>query len=127
MPARTTTARGGGSTPPAITSFGTRSTPRFSENHAARYVDLDGDGVPELITGKRYWAHLGGDAGARDPVVLVAYRHHLEAGEVIWDRIDIDDDSGVGSHEIEVLDVDGDARPDIVVSSKKGLFLFLQE
>ena len=70
----------------------------ISENHSARYVDLDGDGVPELITGKRYWAHLDHDAGARDPVVLVAYRHHREAGEVIWDQIDIDDDSGVGSH-----------------------------
>jgi hypothetical protein len=30
----------------------------FSEPHAARFVDVDGDKVPDFIVGKRYWSHL---------------------------------------------------------------------
>ena len=98
----------------------------ISENHSARFVDLDGDDIPELITGKRYWAHLDHDPGAYDPVLLVAYKLHRDAGEVTWERIELDDDSGVGSHQFEVADMNGDGKPDIVVATRKGLFLFRQ-
>ena len=37
-------------------------------------ADLDGDGKPELITGKQLLAHNGGDVGALDPVFLFYYR-----------------------------------------------------
>jgi hypothetical protein len=37
-------------------------------------VDIDGDGIPELITGKRYRGHSGDDPGSYDPVVIYAYR-----------------------------------------------------
>ena len=46
----------------------------FSQSHALALVDLDGDGVPELITGKRYRGHSGADPGSYDPVVVYAYR-----------------------------------------------------
>ena len=45
----------------------------FSQSHALALVDLDGDGVPELVTGKRYRGHSGGDPGSYDPVVVYAY------------------------------------------------------
>jgi hypothetical protein len=35
--------------------------------------DLDGDGLDELITGKRIWAHNAGDPGAADPVAVYYY------------------------------------------------------
>jgi hypothetical protein len=46
----------------------------FSQSHALALVDLDGDGTPELITGKRYRGHSGNDPGSYDPVVVYAYK-----------------------------------------------------
>jgi hypothetical protein len=46
----------------------------FSQSHALALVDIDGDGTPELITGKRYRGHDGGDPGSYDPVVVYAYK-----------------------------------------------------
>lgn len=46
----------------------------FSQSHAVALVDIDGDGVPELITGKRYRGHGGGDPGSYDPNVVYAYQ-----------------------------------------------------
>ncbi len=30
----------------------------FSEPHGTTYADVDGDGIPDFIVGKRYWSHL---------------------------------------------------------------------
>ncbi len=46
----------------------------FSQSHALILADIDGDGTPELITGKRYRGHSGGDPGSYDPVVVYAYK-----------------------------------------------------
>jgi hypothetical protein len=46
----------------------------FSQSHALALVDIDGDGTPELITGKRYRGHAGDDPGSYDPVVVYAYK-----------------------------------------------------
>ena len=46
----------------------------FSQSHALLLADVDGDGTPELITGKRYRGHSGADPGSYDPVVVYAYR-----------------------------------------------------
>jgi len=96
----------------------------FSESHAARFVDLDGDGVPEFITGKRKFAHGTGGEGYAEPAVLVYYKLGLDG---TWDRHDIDPDqtSGVGT-QFEVADVNGDGLPDIIISNKLGLFYFEQ-
>lgn len=46
----------------------------FSQSHALALVDIDGDGAPELITGKRYRGHNGNDPGSYDPVAVYAYK-----------------------------------------------------
>ena len=38
----------------------------------------------------------------------------------------IDDDSGIGT-QFAVADINGDGLPDVVVSNKKGVHLFLQQ
>ncbi len=46
----------------------------FSQSHAVAMIDLDGNGAPELVTGKRYRGHSGADPGSYDPPVVYAYR-----------------------------------------------------
>jgi hypothetical protein len=31
----------------------------FSESHGARFADMDGDKIPDMITGKRTWSEAG--------------------------------------------------------------------
>ncbi|HUJ61432.1 MAG TPA: VCBS repeat-containing protein [Kofleriaceae bacterium] len=90
----------------------------ISQMHSAVLADLDGDGVPELVSGKTKFAHTY-DPGADDPSLLVYYE--LPSLE----RHVIDDDSGVG-RGFTVTDLDGDGRNDIVISNKNGLFVFDQ-
>jgi len=40
----------------------------WSQAHALSIVDLNGDGQPDILTGKRYMAHNGRDPGAREPL-----------------------------------------------------------
>jgi len=99
----------------------------YSESHVVNWADLDGDGIPELITGKRKWAHGTGGEGADEPAVIYYYKIRNEGGIVSFDRYDIDPEqtSGVGIQTI-VRDMNGDGKPDIVMSNKTGLYYFLQ-
>jgi hypothetical protein len=96
----------------------------ISQMHALRMNDLDHDGVPEIISGKRFWAHTPpGDPGTNDPPVVTYYI--IRSGPS-FERHDVDQDSGVGD-AFTVADVNGDLKPDIVTSNKKGLFVFTQQ
>jgi len=96
----------------------------FSETHALALADLNGDGYPDLITGKRYFAHNGQDLGALEASVL--YWFEFKPGkEPEWIPHPLDDDSGVGL-QVLAQDMNQDGLPDIIVCNKKGLFLFEQ-
>ncbi|MBI2299407.1 MAG: VCBS repeat-containing protein [Armatimonadetes bacterium] len=97
-----------------------------SQTHALCVADITGDGLPDLITGKRFWAHTQGDPGIDEPSLMVWYEMRMVDGQPDWVRHVIDHDSGVGLH-FEVLDVNGDGLLDIVTSNKKGVHLFLQK
>ena len=99
----------------------------LSQMHALRLDDLDGDGVPEIVSGKRFWAHgPKADPGAGDPALLSFYTLTRRASGPSWARTDVDDDSGVGA-QFAIADLNGDGRPDLAVSNKKGLFYFLRK
>jgi hypothetical protein len=98
----------------------------ISETHSLALADIDRDGVMDIVTGKRVWAHgPAGDVGAGEPAWLVWYRLERKPGGCTWTRHLIDTDSGVGT-QVLALDVNRDRRIDLVVSNKKGVFLFLQ-
>lgn len=98
---------------------------KFAELHAIDLVDMDGDGVKDLVTGKRWWAH-GPDGYYFHNNAAVLYWFKLDRNEDSIDFIPylVDYNSGVGV-EVETGDLNGDGYPDIVVSNKKGTFVFL--
>ena len=96
----------------------------FSQTHASSLADLNGDGRPDLITGKRYFAHnnTGKDPGALDPAVL--YWFEYSPGQVpYWKAHVIDNDSGAGLN-IVTQDITKDGLIDIAIANKKGVYLF---
>jgi hypothetical protein len=100
----------------------------FSQTHAMHYVDMNGDGQRDIVTGKRYFAHNGHDPGDYDPVVMVWYEVKRGKGsppQFIRHEIVEGRDTGIGT-QFEVTDMNSDGRPDIVLSNKKGVNILLQ-
>ena len=96
----------------------------FSESHCLAFEDINRDGHPDLITGKRYFAHNGGDPGGLEPAVLYWFEY-IPGSKPQWIPHEIDNDSGVGNSMV-VKDINGDKRMDIIISNKKGVFFFEQ-
>ncbi|MFH5834169.1 FG-GAP repeat domain-containing protein [Halalkalibaculum sp. DA384] len=100
---------------------------KFAEIHAIDLADMDNDGVKDLVTGKRWWAH-GPDG----------YDFHKNAAVLYWFKLDrssedahyipylIDYNSGAGV-EVDTGDLTGNGYPDIVVSNKRGTYVFLNK
>lgn len=102
-------------------------TDAFSESHSMNFVDINGDGQKDLITGKRWWAHgPNGDIDPNAAPVLVWIEIKKQPGAAPQFIVhQIDDASGIGT-QFTVADVNGDGAPDIVVSNKRGVFVFEQ-
>lgn len=98
----------------------------ISQTHAVILVDMNGDGLPDIVTGKRWWAHTSGDPGIDEPAMLVWYELQRKDGKPTWIKHQIDDNSGVGL-QFEVVDMNGDGLLDVVTSNKKGVYYFQQE
>ncbi len=100
----------------------------FSQMHGIDLIDMDGDGLKDIVTGKRFWAHgREGDSEPNAPAVL--YWFKLVRGpnkSVDFIPYQIDNDSGVGT-QVAAGDVNGDRLPDVVVGNKKGLFVFTHQ
>lgn len=95
----------------------------FSQSHCLAFEDMNNDGHPDLITGKRYLAHNDGkDPGSYEPAVLYWFEY-IPGKDPRWIPHEIDTNSGIGN-SFAVKDINGDKLKDIVVSNKKGVFYF---
>ncbi len=101
---------------------------RPSQLHALKLVDMNGDGLKDILTGKRFWAH--GPTGDKEPdapaVVFWLELQRHSNGQARYVPHLIDDDSGVGT-QVAATDLNGDERPDVVVGNKKGIFVHLSQ
>jgi hypothetical protein len=102
---------------------------QFSQPHATILADIDGDGLLDIVTGKRHWAHGSkGDPEPTAPAVLYWFRLVRDPATkaVTFEPHLIDNDSGVGTQFV-VTDLNGDGFPDIAVGNKRGVFTFIQQ
>ena len=100
----------------------------FTELHALTIGDIDGDGIPDIITGKRHWAHLDSytDADAHGAPVLYWYRTIRNAkapGGAEFVPELINNRSGVGSM-IQLADLNKDGALDIMAATSRGGHIF---
>jgi hypothetical protein len=106
--------------------------PAFSQLHSLHLEDMDGDGLKDIITGKTFLAHpyATNDAGGHGQVVLYIFKL-VRTPMVHFEPHLIDADmpggvlgSGVG-REFKVVDMNKDGILDIVIASKRGLYVYL--
>ena len=100
----------------------------FSQLHGATYADIDGDGLQDFITGKRFWSHLDTfiDPDPQGAPVLYVYRtvrNPKAPGGAEFVPELIHNRSGVGSH-VAAADLNSDGSPEIITSTKRGTFIF---
>lgn len=97
----------------------------FSELHSVALVDMDGDGLKDIVTGKTYYSHHQKsplwDAGA----VVYWFRLVRTPQGVDWVPYRADGEAGIG-RQISIADVNGDRLPDIVVGGMVGAHVLLQ-
>lgn len=100
----------------------------FSEPHATVCADVDGDKIPDLVVGKRYFSHHESytDPDAYGPSVVYLYRtvrNPKAPGGAEFVPELIHNRSGVGSH-FAIADVNKDGMPDILTSGVRGTFVY---
>jgi putative membrane-bound dehydrogenase-like protein len=97
-----------------------------SELHALDLVDIDGDGLRDIVTGKRWWSH-GHEGDPQPNIRPCTYWFQCVRHEGRTDFVThlADDQSGVGTQVLSG-DVTGDGAPDIVVGNKRGVFVLEQ-
>jgi hypothetical protein len=100
----------------------------FSQSHGSTYADVNGDGIPDFIVGKRYWTHLDSyfDPDPYGPAVLYAYitvRDKKAPGGARFVPELIHNRSGAGS-DVAAADLNNDGAIDIIASADRGTFIF---
>jgi FG-GAP-like repeat len=93
----------------------------WAGGHTPVWADLDGDGLPELIVGKRYMAHEGADPGEYEPLCI--YRYQYDRATKTWKRGVVTYNEHVGfGLDPKIVDLNGDGRMDVLSADRDGLY-----
>ncbi len=115
----------------------------FSQVHTLLFANLDGTGEPELITGKRVYAHEV-EPGDTQASVVFAYQYDRSTGKWLketifrgepalnapkdakdrWALKDFPRGSAGTGLQMAAIDIDQDGDIDLVCPGKSGLYLF---
>ncbi|MBT8043457.1 MAG: VCBS repeat-containing protein [Verrucomicrobiae bacterium] len=96
----------------------------WSQAHAIAWIDLDGDGNNELVTGKRVRGHSGKDPGSNEKPSIYYYTWDKKSQK--FSRHLIVEGVGTGLF-IRSADLDQNGHPDLAVSGKSGTYLLFQK
>jgi hypothetical protein len=98
---------------------------KISQAHCLVWEDIDNDGKPDLITGRRVKAHSGNDPGDNEPGCI--YYYTWDAGARQFTRHVIAENGPGTGLQIRVVDLDRNGWKDIVVSGKSGTHVIWNE
>jgi hypothetical protein len=101
----------------------------FAALHALTMADIDGDGLQDIVTGKRWWAHFGEnptDPDAFGAPVVYWFRLVRENGQAHFVPELINNNSGVGTDMI-TADLNNDGLPDVLTSARRGTNVFISQ
>jgi len=112
----------------------------YSQVHTLALGDLNGDGKPDLVTGKRLFAHHGADIGAFEP--LYAFWHDMQGGRFERHILSFNhlpcypEEGGINpppnyvvsvGMKLNIADMNKDGRNDVIIAGKGGLYVFYNE
>ncbi len=101
--------------------------PFNAQYHDLMWVDIDGDGKCELVTGKRHRAHCGNEPGEWDDLGIYYFKWTGDSfAKQIVDFGPIGKGKGCGIH-FAVADLRKTGRLDIVAPGKDGLYVYFNE
>ena len=111
----------------------------YSQFHTLALGDLTGDGKPDLVTGKRLFAHHGSDIGAGEPLYAFWYdirkgnfeRHILSFNHLPHYPGEMNNPApnyvvSVGM-KLNIADINRDGRNDVIIAGKGGLYVFFNK
>jgi hypothetical protein len=101
--------------------------PFNAQYHDMQWVDIDGDGACELITGKRHRAHCGREPGEFDDYGIYYFKWNGESfSKQVICYGPLGATKGCGIH-FALADLRGTGRLDLVAPGKDGLSVFYNE
>ena len=101
--------------------------PLSSQYHDLQWIDIDGDGQGELVTGKRFRSHPHNEAGVDDAYGWYVFKWTGEGfAKHVVDFGPVGSGHGLGI-AFAVADLTGSGRLDVVAPGKEGLAIYFNE